>query len=73
MPFYNHMTGRGRKHKRAKRGSVERGQSDPKRTNMAAVEGVTFVTEPPTTEDHASQRTQSKGLTRNIVWTYKSQ
>ena len=34
------------------RGSVEEGQSDPKRTNMAAVEGVTFVTEPPTTEDH---------------------
>lgn len=52
MSFYNHMTGTGRKHKRGERGSVEEGQSDPKRTNMAAVEGVTFVTEPPTTEDH---------------------
>ena len=48
------MTGRGRKHKRGERGSVEEGQSDPKRTNMAAVEGVTFVTE------------QSNGLTRNV-------
>ena len=46
------MTRRGRKHKRGERGSVEEGQSDPKRTNMATVEGVTFVTEPPTTEDH---------------------
>ena len=46
------MTRRGRKHKRGERGSVEEGQSDPKRTNMAAVEGVTFVTEPPTTEDN---------------------
>ena len=45
------MTGTGRKHKRGERGSVEEGQSDPKRTNMAAVEGVTFVTEPLTTED----------------------
>ena len=52
MSFYNHMTGRGRKHKRGERGSEEEGKSDPKRTNMAAVEGVTFVTEPPTTEDH---------------------
>ena len=52
MSFYNHMTGRGRKHKRGARGSVEERQSDPKRTNMAAVEGVTFVTEPLTTEDH---------------------
>ena len=46
------MTRRGRKHKRGERGSVEEGQSDPKRTNMAAVEGVTFITEPPTTEDN---------------------
>ena len=46
------MTRRGRKHKRGERGSVEEGQSDPKRTNMATVEGVTFVTEPPTAEDH---------------------
>ena len=46
------MTRRGRKCKRGERGSVEEGQSDPKRTNMATVEGVTFVTEPPTTEDH---------------------
>ena len=46
------MTGTGRKHKRGERGSVEEGQSDLKRTNMAAVEGVTFATEPPTTEDH---------------------
>ena len=46
------MTRRGRKHKRGERGSVEEGQSDTKRTNMATVEGVTFVTEPPTTEDH---------------------
>lgn len=46
------MTRRGRKHKRGERGSIEEGQSDPKRTNMAAVEGETFVTEPPTTEDH---------------------
>ena len=46
------MTGRGRKHKRGERSSIEEGQSDSKRTNMAAVEGKTFVTEPPTTEDH---------------------
>ena len=46
------MTGRGRKHKRGERGSVEEEKSDPKRTNMAAAEGVTFVTEPPITEDH---------------------
>lgn len=46
------MTGRGRKHKRDERGSIEEGQSDSKRTNMAAVEGKTFVTEPPATEDH---------------------
>ena len=51
MSFYNHMTGRGRKHKHGERGSVEEGQSVPKRTNMAAVKGVTFVTELPTTED----------------------
>lgn len=46
------MTGRGRKHKRGERGSIEEGQSDSKRTNMAAVEGETFATEPPTTENH---------------------
>ena len=46
------MTGKGRKHKRGERGSIEEGQSDPKRTNMAAVEGVHLVTEPSTTEDH---------------------
>jgi len=46
------MTGRGRKHKRSERGSIEEGQSDSKRTNIAAVEGEAFVTEPPTTEDH---------------------
>lgn len=45
------MTGRGHKHKRCERGSVE-GQSDPKQTNMVAIEGVTFITELPTTEDH---------------------
>ena len=45
------MIGRGRKHKRGDRGSVEEGQSVSKRTNMAAVEGVTLATEPaPTTE-----------------------
>ena len=46
------MTGRGRKHKRGERGSVEEGQSVSKRTNMAAVEGVTLATETPTTEVH---------------------
>ena len=47
------MTGRGRKHKRGDRGSVEEGQSVSTRTNMAAVEGVTLATEPvPTTEVH---------------------
>jgi len=46
------MTGRGRKHKCVERGSIEEGQSDSKRTNMAAVEGETFPTEPPTTENH---------------------
>jgi len=46
------MTGRSRKHKRGERGSIEEGQSDSKRTNMAAVEGETFATEPPTTENH---------------------
>ena len=51
------MTARGRKHKLDERGSVEERQSDPKRTNMAAVEGVTFVTEPPTTEDHHKEPT----------------
>ena len=45
------MTRRGRNHKRGEGGSVEEGQSDSKRTNMAAVEGVT-VTEPPATEDN---------------------
>ena len=40
------MTGRGRKHKRGERGSIEEEQSDSKRTNMAAVEGETFVTKP---------------------------
>ena len=44
------MTGSGRKHKRGERGSIEEGQSDPKRTSMAAVEGVHLVTEPSTTE-----------------------
>ena len=46
------MTRRGRKHKRGERGSLQEGQSAPKQRNMAAVEGVTFLTEPPTTEDH---------------------
>ena len=36
------MTGRGRMHRRGARGSIEEGQSDPKRTNMAAVEDETF-------------------------------
>ena len=49
------MTGRGRKHKRCERGSVEEGQSVSKRTNMAAVEGVTLVTEPPTTDVHRKE------------------
>ena len=46
------MTGRGRKHKHGDRGSIEEGQSVSKRTNMAAVEGVTLATEPPTIEVH---------------------
>jgi len=46
------MTGRGRKHKLGERGSIEEEQSDSKTMNMAPVEGVTFVTEPPTTEEH---------------------
>jgi len=46
------MTRRGQKHKRGERGSIEEGQSDSKRTNMVAVKGKTFTTEPPTTENH---------------------
>jgi len=46
------MAGRDRKHKRGERGSIEEEQSVSKRTNMAAVEGETFATEPPTTENH---------------------
>lgn len=46
------MSGRGRKHKRGERGSIEEGQSNSKRTNMADPEGETFATEPTTTEDH---------------------
>ena len=49
------MTGRGRKHKRGERGSVEEEQSDSKRTNMATVEGVTLVTEDSTTEEHQKE------------------
>ena len=60
------MTGRGHKHKRCEQGSVE-GQSDPKQTNMVAIEGVTFITELPTTEDH-HKRTYEK-----CWWIYKSQ
>ena len=49
------MTKRGRKHKRGNSGSVEDGQSVSKRTNMAAAEGETFETEPPTTEDRLQE------------------
>ena len=49
------MAGRGRKHKRGERGSVEEEQSGSKRTNMATVEGVTLVTENPTTEEHQKE------------------
>ena len=45
------MTKKGQKHKRGDRGSVEEGQSASKRSNMAASEGETFMTEPQTTED----------------------
>ena len=49
------MTGRGRKHKRGERGSAEEEQFDSKRTNITTVEGVTLVTENPTTEEHQKE------------------
>ena len=45
------MTRKGRKHKLGDRGSIKERQSVSKRTNMAAAEGETFETEPPTTKD----------------------
>ena len=54
------MTRKGRKHERGDHGSVEEGQSVSKRTNVAAAEGETFETEPPTTED----RLQEPSLTK---------
>ena len=53
------MTRKSRKHKRDDPGSVEERQPVSKRTNMAAAEGETFETEPPTTE----HRLQEPSLT----------
>ena len=60
------MAGRGRKHKRGERGSVEQEQSDSKRTNMATVEGVTLARNRKSNHRRTSERTQPNRLTRDI-------